>query len=134
MLITVPVKNTVLEYHSTWFERLLLFLLVFSIYFEANLPSISGASTPFLIFGFTLIYISITRLNTLLRLFSSKYFFAAMGFAVLCIFIETLHPYPSYDFIIRYINMTLGMFGIATLCRDRQAFDLALFTFVLASA
>jgi O-antigen ligase len=30
--------------------------------------------------------------------------------------------------------MTLGMFGIAALCRDRQAFDLAMFTFVLASA
>ena len=47
---------------------------------------------------------------------------------------ETIHQYSSYDFIVRYINMTLGMFGIAALCRDKQAFDLALFTFVLASA
>jgi O-antigen ligase len=127
-----PLHST--EQNSGKFDRVLLFLLVFSIYFEANLPSIRGASTPFLIFGFTLIYISITRLSTLLRLFSSKYFIAAMSFAVLCTFMETIHPFPSYDFVIRFVNMTLGMFGIAALCRDTRAFDLALFTFVLASA
>jgi O-antigen ligase len=69
-----------------------------------------------------------------MRLFSSKYFIAAMLFALLCVFMETIHQFAEYDFIIRYVNMTLGMFGIAALCRDRQAFDLALFTFVLASA
>jgi O-antigen ligase len=124
----------IVELRSTKFDRVLLFLLVFSIYFEANLPSPGGTSTPFLIFGFAMIYLSFTRLNTLLRLFSSKYFIAAISFAVLCTFMETIHPFASYDFIIRYMNMTLGMFGIAALCRDKQAFDLALFTFVLASA
>ncbi len=133
MIAAIPTQQAV-AYNSTVFDRILLFLLVFSIYFEANLPSFSGASTPFVIFAFTLVYLSITRLNSLMRLFSSKYFIAAMSFAVLCIFMETMHQYAAYDFIIRYINMTLGMYGIAALCRDKQAFDLALFTFVLASA
>src|SRR4051812_4804947 len=114
---------------SSTFDRILLFILVFSIYFEANLPSINGASTPFLIFAFTLIYLSFSRMNTLVRLFSGKYFFAAIGFAVLCAFMETLHPYPTYDFVFRYVNMILGMFGIAALCRDRKAFDIALIAF-----
>lgn len=130
--VNMPVK--LVDSRSTLFDRILLFLLVFSIYFEANLPSPGGASTPFLIFGFTMVYLSFTRFKTLLRLFSSKYFIASMGFAVLCIFMETLHPFASYDFVFRFVNMTLGMFGIAALCRDRKAFDVALFTFILASA
>ena len=47
---------------------------------------------------------------------------------------ETLHPFPSYDFISRYVNMIIGMFCIVALCRDRMALDIALFTFILASA
>jgi len=47
---------------------------------------------------------------------------------------ETLHPFASYEFIFRYLNMTLGIFCIAVLCRDQTAMDVALFTFVLASA
>ncbi|HNP49314.1 MAG TPA: O-antigen ligase family protein [Bacteroidia bacterium] len=122
------------EIRSSLFDRILIFLLVFSIYFEANLPYFRTASTPFLIFGFTFAYIGLTRLNTLLRLFSSKYFVASIGFAVVCIFMETLHPFSSYDFIFRYLNMTLGIFCIAVLCRDKTAFDVSLFAFILASA
>ena len=47
---------------------------------------------------------------------------------------ENLHPDPTYDFITRFLNMTIGIFCIAVLCRDLVAFDIALFTFVLASA
>ena len=47
---------------------------------------------------------------------------------------ETLHPFPSYDFISRFVNMIIGMFCIVALCRDRMALDIALFTFILASA
>lgn len=122
------------EIRSSLFDRILIFLLVFSIYFEANLPYVGTASTPFMIFGFTFLYIGLTRLKTLLRLFSSKYFIASIVFAVICIFMETMHPFASYDFIFRYLNMTLGIFCIAVLCRDKTAFDIALFTFILASA
>ncbi len=122
------------DIRSTIFDRGLIFLLVFSIYFEANLPFLGTASTPFLIFAFTFAYLTATRLKTLLRLFSGKYFIAAVAFAVVCIFMETLHPFASYEFIFRYLNMTLGIFCIAVLCRDKTAFDIALFTFVFASA
>ncbi len=122
------------EIRSTLFDRVLIFLLVFSIYFEANLPFLGTASTPFLIFGFTFIYLVATRVKTLLRLFSGKYFLASVLFAIVCVFMETLHPFPSYEFIFRYLNMTLGIFCIAVLCRDKTAIDIALFTFVLASA
>ena len=123
-----------LEIRSTLFDRVLIFLLVFSIYFEANLPYAGTASTPFLIFGFTFVYLAATRIKTLLKLFSSKYFVASILFALVCVFMETIHPFASYDFIFRYLNMTLGIFCIAVLSRDRKAIDVALFTFVLASA
>lgn len=123
-----------LVFHSSWFDRLLIFLLVFSIYFEANLPYAGDASTPFLIFGFTFIYVSFTRLKALLRLFSSKYFVVSLAFGLICVFMETLHPFPDYLPIVRYMNMTLGIFCIAVLCRDKMAFDIALSTFVFASA
>jgi len=95
---------------------------------------IYGASTPFLLFGLTLFYLAVTRLKTLIRLFSGKYFLISISFAIICVFMETLHPFPSYDFISRYVNMIIGMFCIVALCRDRMALDIALFTFILASA
>lgn len=122
------------EIRSTLFDRVLIFLLVFSIYFEANLPFVGTASTPFIIFGFTFIYLAATRIKTLLRLFSSKYFIASVLFAIVCVFMETLHPFANYDFIFRYLNMTFGIFCIAVLCRDRTSIEIALFTFILASA
>lgn len=122
------------DFRSNKVDRVLLFILVFSIYFESNLPLIYGASTPFLLFGITLFYLAITRLKTLVRLFTGKYFLISISFALLCIFMETLHPFPSYDFITRYVNMIIGMFCIVALCRDRMALDIALFTFILASA
>lgn len=70
----------------------------------------------------------------MLRLFSGRYFIASILFAFICVFMETLHPFATYEFISRYLNMTLGIFCIAILCRDRTAIELALFTFVLASA
>ncbi|HRH66853.1 MAG TPA: O-antigen ligase family protein [Bacteroidia bacterium] len=133
-MIEPVVLKPSLEIRSSVFDRILIFLMVFSIYFEANLPYLGTASTPFLIFGCTLFYIGLTRLKTLLRLFSGKYFIASVVFAVVCIFMETIHPFPSYEFIFRYLNMTLGIFCIAVLCRDKTAFDIALFTFILASA
>ncbi len=132
MITTSQSEQTTIR--STLFDRVLIFLLVFSIYFEANLPYIGTASTPFLIFGFTFVYVAATRIKTLLRLFSGKYFIASVLFAAICIFMETLHPFASYEFIFRYLNMTLGIFCIAVLCRDQTAMDVALFTFVLASA
>ena len=121
-------------FRSNRVDRILIFILVFSIYFESNLPLIYGASTPFLLFGLTLFYLAVTRLKTLIRLFSGKYFLISISFAIICIFMETLHPFPSYDFISRFVNMIIGMFCIVALCRDRMALDIALFTFILASA
>ena len=123
-----------LSIRSTWFDRLLIFLLVFSIYFEANLPFVGRASTPFLLFAFTLAYLSFYRGRSLLRQLSSRYFIVSLLFALTCLFMENLHPDPTYDFITRFLNMTIGIFCIAVLCRDLVAFDIALFTFVLASA
>lgn len=122
------------DFRSNSADRVLLFILVFSIYFESNLPLIYGASTPFILFGITLFYLSITRFKTLVKLFTGKYFLYSMSFALLCVFMETLHPFPSYDFISRYVNMILGVFCIVALCRDKIALDIALFTFILASA
>jgi O-antigen ligase len=119
---------------STWFDRLLIFLLVFSIYFEANLPYLGRASTPFMLFAFTLGYLSFYRGRSLLRQLSSRYFIVSLLFALTCLFMENLHPDPSVDFISRFVNMTIGIFCIAVLCRDLVAFDIALFTFVMASA
>ena len=73
-------------------------------------------------------------MKTLVRLFSGKYFLISISFAIICVFMETLHPFPNYDFITRYLNMILGMFCIVALCRDKLAIDIVLFTFILASA
>ena len=49
-----------------------------------------------------------------------------------CIFMETLHPFSSYDFIFRYLNMTLGIFALPCTGRDKTAFDV--FTIRIHSA
>lgn len=122
------------SHRSRLLDRVLVFLLVFSIYFEANLPFWGKASTPFLLFGITVAYLSFFRLPSLFRIISSRYFLASMAFATLCTLMESIHPRPMYEPITRFINMSVGVFCIAVMCRDRKALDVALFAFILASA
>ncbi|REJ83274.1 MAG: O-antigen ligase domain-containing protein [Bacteroidetes bacterium] len=126
--------NAETEIRSGLTERILIVLIIISIYFEANLPFIGSASTPFVLFTLTLAYLLARRLNTFIRMFSGKFFIASMVFALVCVFMETMHPSARYDIIFRYVNMALGIFCIAILCRDRFSIDLAMMTFIIASS
>ncbi|MEO8085695.1 MAG: O-antigen ligase family protein [Bacteroidota bacterium] len=121
-------------YRSTPFEKVLLFLAVVSILFEPYLPFLGGASTAFYIFSFIMGYTLFMRLNEFRVIVKSKYFMATIGFVLVCVFMESIHLYPSYIDIFRFMNMALGMFCIAVLCRDKKAIDVIIYTFILSTA
>lgn len=121
-------------YRSTWFDKLLLLVAVVSIFFEPYLPFFNGTSTPFYVFVFIMAYVLFTRIKAFKRIVTSTYFFAVIGFSFVCIVMESIHSYPNYVDVYRFLNVSLGMFCIAVLCRDREAIDVALYSFILCSA
>ncbi len=121
-------------YRSTSFEKVLLFLAVISILFEPYLPFFSGASTAFYVFSFIMSYTLFMRMSEFRVILKSKYFIGTIGFVLVCVFMESIHLYPSYTDIFRFMNMALGMFCIAVLCRDKKAIDVIIYTFILSTA
>jgi len=121
-------------HRSLLLDRIILFLLVPAIYFEANLPHVGEASTSFVFFGFILFYALTTRPNAMVRLLSTKYFIAAIFFTVVCLIMESSHYDANYEFIFRFLAMIVGIFCVAGICADKKAMDITLFSFMLISA
>jgi hypothetical protein len=122
------------EYRSTTLDKLLLFLAVVSIFFEPYLPFFNGTSTAFFIFTFIMAYVLFTRLKAFKRIVTSIYFFVVIFFVIVCLLMESIHRYPDYGFIFRFLNMSIGMFCISVLCRDREAMDVAIYSFIFCAA
>lgn len=122
------------EYRSGTFDKALLFLAVVSIFFEPYLPFFGGSSTAFYVFSFIMGYVIFTRLQAFKRIVSSIYFLVVIVFVAICLLMESIHSYPDYVYIFRFLNMSLGMFCISVLCRDRKAIDVTIYSFILCSA
>ena len=126
--------GNVLSYQSSLFDKVLLFLVVVSIFFEPLLPYFGGSSTTFFLFVLIVAYVVITRSRAITKIVKSRYFLAFVFFTVVCVLMESIHYYQNYDYILRFINMGLGIFCISLLCRDKQALDVTLTSFILCSA
>src|SRR5687768_10075215 len=122
------------EYTSSYLDRFLLFLAVVTIFFEPYLPFFSGTSTAFFVFSFIMAYVVFTRLKAFRKVVTSIYFLVVIFFVVVCLLMESIHSYPDYVYIFRFLNMSLGMFCISVLCRDKAAIDVTLYAFILSSA
>ncbi len=121
-------------FKSTPFDKLLLFLAVVSVFFEPYLPFFNGTSTPFFVFVFIMAYVLITRFKAFERIVLSTYFIGVIVFAFVCVLMESIHSFPDYVDVYRFLNMSLGMFCISVLCRDKEAIDVALYSFIFSSA
>ena len=122
------------EYQSSPFDKLLLFLAVLSIFFEPYLPFFGGSSTAFFVFSFIMAYVLFTRMKAFKKVVNSVYFLWVIIFVLVCVLMESMHPYPDFVYIFRFLNMSLGMFCISVLCRDKEAIDVTIFSFILCSA
>ena len=118
----------------TWFDRILLSVLVASIFFEPYLPYIGGSSTPFWIFVLATLYTLVTRFESLEVIVSSYYFIAVIVFAFVCALMESVHPLSDYSIVTRFLFMTSGMFCISILCRNSGTVDFILYAFIISSA
>src|SRR6476620_11667378 len=97
-------------YTSSAFDKLLLFLAVVTIFFEPYLPFFGGTSTAFFVFSFIMAYVLFTRLKAFKKIVTSIYFLVVVFFVVICLLMESIHSYPDYVYIFRFLNMSLGMF------------------------
>ena len=122
------------EYTSSPMDKLLLFLAVVTIFFEPYLPFIGGASTAFFVFSFIMVYVLFTRLMAFKKIVTSIYFLVVVFFVAICLLMESIHSYPDYVYIFRFMNMSLGMFCISVLCRDKEAIDVTIYSFIFCSA
>jgi len=122
------------EYISSALDKLLLFLAVVTIFFEPYLPFFGGTSTAFFVFSFIMAYVLFTRLKAFKKIVTSIYFLAVIFFVVICLLMESIHSYPDYVYIFRFLNMSLGMFCISVLCRDKAAIDVTIYSFIFCSA
>jgi O-antigen ligase len=126
--------EVILEYKSSAFDKLLLFLAVVSIFFEPYLPFFRGTSTAFFVFTFIMGYVLFTRLKAFRKIVSSIYFIVVILFTAICVLMESIHSYPDYVYIFRFLNMSMGMFCISVLCRDKEAIDVTIYSFIFCSA
>ena len=79
-------------------------------------------------------YVLFTRLKAFKKVVTSIYFMAIVFFVMVCLLMESIHNYPDYVYIFRFLNMSIGMFCIAVLCRDKEAFDVTIYSFIFCSA
>ena len=126
--------ETVLLYRSSLTDKVLLFLVVASIFFEPLLPYFGGSSTTFFLFVFIAIYVAVNRAQAITKIVKSKYFLAFIFFTLVCVLMESIHYYQSYEYILRFVNMGMGIFSISLLCRDKDALDVTITSFILCSA
>jgi O-antigen ligase len=122
------------EYVSSPLDKLLLFLAVVTIFFEPYLPFFAGTSTAFFVFTFIMAYVLFTRLKAFKKIVTSVYFLIVIFFVVICLLMESIHSYPDYVYIFRFLNMSMGMFCISVLCRDKEAIDVTIYSFIFCSA
>jgi len=126
--------ETVLSYKSSLADKVLLFLVVASIFFEPLLPYFGGSSTTFFLFVFITAYVVFTRGQAIIKIAKSKYFLVFIFFTIVCVLMESIHYYQNYEYILRFANMGLGIFIISLLCRDKEALDVTVTSFILCSA
>jgi O-antigen ligase len=126
--------NEIASHRLLFADRIILFLLIPAIYFEANLPYYGTASTPFIFFALVVAYLVTTRMRSMFKLMLGKYFLASLFFVFVCIFMETIHSSPNYEYVLRYFNTSIGIYCIALLCRDKESLGVTIMSFILSSA
>ncbi len=121
-------------YKSSLFDKILLLLVVAAIFFEPLLPYYGRSSTTFFLFVFVAAYVSFTRGEAILKIAKSRYFLAIVIFTFVCILMESIHESQNYEYIVRFMNMALGIFSVSLLCRDREALEVTINSFIICSA
>jgi len=112
-------------------ERILIFLLVATGILEANLPTVGGLSTPFIVFGVSTFYVLFYRFQYFIKVLQTRFFVYALFFSVLCTLIETLHLNSYYKFVNRFFFMSIGALAITAICRDKKAFNWAVNSLII---
>ncbi len=121
-------------YKSSLFDKVLLFLVVAAIYFEPLLPYFGGSSSTFFLFVFVAVYVAFTRAEAMLKIARSRFFLVIVMFTAVCVLMESIHQNQNYEYIVRFINMGLGIFTVSLLCRDKQALEVTINAFLICSA
>lgn len=117
---------------TTKFERFLLFGIIISFPLQAVIPTVGGASLSFIIFAIAACYLIIWRPQVLMRTLQHPIFIAGFIFIGIGLFLEFAHSSFGYILVGRIGMMVLGGVFIASLCRDRSAFDTCLLGILMA--
>jgi O-Antigen ligase len=120
-------SESVRQGRTTPVERMLLTATIVLMPLETIVPTIAGLSSSFIIFALLACYVlpwkSVTLASTAFHpVFVSVYLMLFVGLLA-----ESLHPFSSYEVLVRIAQMVVGAVLIAALCRDRKALRSGLF-------
>jgi hypothetical protein len=106
---------------SVAFERILIFLTVFIVPFENDIPLVGRFSAPFVLFAIMGAYIFVFRLTALRRVISSGPFVLVTLFLLVAALTESFHQDSNFLAIGRTAQTAAGGVLLASLCRDARA-------------
>jgi hypothetical protein len=111
-------------------ERFLLFVTVMIQPLDSTILIIPNMSISFLMFGVLFAYVGICRLRCLDRIWMHPVFVAAYLFIAISSALEFASPLSSYSEIGRFTFMIGGALLVASICRDRAALKMLLYSYI----
>jgi O-Antigen ligase len=126
------VRRSLFHYPTTTVERFLLMATTVLLPLQDHIPAVAGFSIMFIMFAILAGYILLNRARALARTWLHPVFLAAYALLIGSLLIESAHPYSDYSFIFRLGQAIAGAIIVASLCRDRQALQAAIYGCLVA--
>jgi O-Antigen ligase len=124
--------KTPIQYPTTRVEQILLMMTVVLLPLQTHIPPIAGFSIMYIMFIILAGYIVFCRPYILAKTWPQPLFLAAYVMLIMASLIELSHPYPDIPEIVRVGQIFIGGMIIAALCRDRRAFQTAVYGYLIA--
>ena len=123
-------RNEVVE--TTPFERWLLFFGIVLLPLQDHLPAVGGFSVMFIVFAFIGLYAALFRIKFLVRT-AAQPIFGILYLLLAVALVMELTQTPSSLFEFRRLGlMVFGAIILASLCRDRRALQLGIYSFIIS--
>lgn len=126
------VQKRLMQSRTTRIERFLLIVTIVILALGGLIPSVAGFSGQYFLFGLLVVYALLNRPRVLIRTCRHPVFLASYIFLGLAFLTEFFKPLASYSEIFRIGHMIAGAIVLASLCRDRQALQAAIYSCLIA--
>ena len=118
---------------TTVVERCIIMATMVALPLEDHFPTIGNFSLLFIMFGVMAGYVLLHRGRILHRIWLHPTFLPGYVVILLCLMIESAHPYSSYGHLIQFGLMLAGGVFFTVLCRDKAALRATMYGYIIGS-